>query len=256
MREFFFRVGVALPARSTADAATTPDDTPSTLTTPSKKQPLAAACLLIACKIEPGMESWRSLDAVAKAAQALRAPPPTAEGEEGDQAAAAATKDPAQLAALVAQVAAAERAVLLALNFDVRLPARGPVRWAREVCRQGKAEEQEGVGGGIEAAAAAILRDAGYTPAPLMAPPEALAKAALWLAASLVDGEEEEKKKKKAAAAAAPPGPRFAPYARVPQARAEALAAVLERTPAVVRMRAGDGAGGVVQTKKRGREEE
>jgi hypothetical protein len=189
------------------------------------------------------MESWRSLEAVAKAAQALRAPPDAAAADKKEE------QDPAGLAALAAQVASAERAVLLALNFDVRLPGRGPVRWAHEVCRRGDGAaaeaEAEAEAGGLEAAASAILRDAGYTPAPLMAPPEALAKAALCLAASLAPAGGQGQQ---AAAPPPPPpaprGPRLAAYSRVPQARAEALAAVLERTPAAVRMRAAAGGDG------------
>jgi len=237
------------------------------------------------------MDAWRSLDAVAGAAQALRAP---AAGRGaaggGGGGGAPAGGDPARVAALAELVGVAERAVLLALNFDVRVPAKGPVRWARDVCRAragagvgagaaaaaaaaGAAEDEAGgegqEAGPLEAAAAAILRDAGYTPAALMAPPEALAKAALWLAQRLLLQQQGPPSEGAAATApprpppAAPAGPAFAPYARVPQARAEALAAVLERTPAVVRMRAaaaaaaaaagGSGGGGGGQEKRQRR---
>jgi hypothetical protein len=236
---------------------------------PQFEKSLAAACLLIACKIEPGMESWRSLDAVASAAQALRAPRDPAKvalarREQQQHGGGGAS---AHLCALADKVATAERAVLLALNFDVRLPARPPVRWARDVCRS-KAGGGDGGDGGappapgsLEAAAVAILRDVGYTPAPLMAPPEALAKAALWLAARLEAADKNKEKEKlppapPASMGAALPERLAALYARVPQARVEELARVLERTPAVVRMRAG--IGGLEEQKpvaKRGREE-
>jgi hypothetical protein len=175
------------------------------------------------------MESWRSLDAIARAVQALRAP--------GDAAKVALQGDGKHMLALADQVATAERAVLLALNFDVRLPARSPVRWARDVCGGGGESAAP-----LEAAALTILRDVGFTPAPLMAPPEALAKAAIWLAARL----EAEKKEAGGGKPVVPAPGRLpqrlaAAYTRVPQARVEELARVLERAPAVVRMRAAGG---------------